>query len=130
MNDLTLQEFLAELCPRLRPVVARVMDCRYGCEILDFFRHRRLVWLEAADIANYVSAPLDQVGGAVDQLARLGLLEHRDVLGNAYYGLTHDAEILNHLEQFWTWRDDWSEHWQRAKGELRLNTARAERGWI
>ena len=40
MDEITRQELLDELCPRLRPTVQRMMDCPCGCEALDFFRYR------------------------------------------------------------------------------------------
>lgn len=38
----THEEFLNNLCPRIRLVVANLMECDYGCALLDFFRQRPL----------------------------------------------------------------------------------------
>ncbi len=58
MDEITRQELLDELCPRLRPIVQRMMDCPCGCETLDFFRYRTHVWLESADIAHHLRQPV------------------------------------------------------------------------
>ncbi len=124
MDEKTRQEFLGELCPRLRPLALRMMECPCGCEALDFFRYRTRVWLETADIAHYLHQPIDRVIAALNLLTEVGILERRDIFGVAFYGLTHNEEILNALEQFWTWRDDWLAHLERVKGTLQLGSAR------
>ncbi len=121
MDQTMRQQFLDELCPRLRPLIAGVMDCECGCEALDFFRRRPLTWLEASDIAYHLRQPNDQIAAALNRLSALGLLERFTVLGSwTFYGLTRSAEILNALEQFWAWRDDWHTRMDRLKHELQL----------
>lgn len=120
MEEITGQEFLNELCPLLRPVARRVMECPCGCEALDFFRFRTRVWLEAADIAHHVRQPVDQVIVALNLLGELGILERRDILGVAFYGMARNEQILNALEQFWAWRDDWHMRLERVRGTLQL----------
>ena len=124
MDQTMRQQFLDELCPRLRPLIACVMNCECGCEALDFFRHRPLTWLEASDIAYHLRQPYDQVVAALNQLTALGILERFTVLGSwTFYGLTQSAEILNALEQFWAWRDDWHMRMEQVKHELQLPAA-------
>ncbi len=126
MDEKTRQDFLDELCPRLRPIVRRVMDCACGCEALDFFRYRTRVWLETADIAHYLRQPVDQVVAALNLLTAIGILERRDIFGIAFYTMTQDEEILNALDQFWAVRDDWYAHLEQVKGTLRLGSVHAE----
>ena len=120
--DLQLrQEFLNDLCPRLQPLAACVMDCECGSEVVEFFRRRSRTWLEASDIIYHLRQPNDQVTAALNQLTALGILERFTVLNSwTFYGLTQSAEILNALEQFWAWRDDWHTRMERVKHELQL----------
>ena len=125
MDEKTRQEFLNVLCPRIRPIAARVMDCACGCEALDLFRYRTRVWLEIADIAHYLKQPLDHVVGALDLLTEIGILERRDIFGMAFYGMTRNQQVLNALEQFWAWRDEWHVQLERVRGTLRLGSVHA-----
>ncbi len=124
MGEKTRQVYLDELCPRLRPIAQRVMDCPCGCEALDFFRYRSRVWLETADIVHYLGLRLDQGVAALNLLTELGILERRDIFGVGFYGLTHDEQVLNALEQFWAWRDDWHTRLEQVKDTLQLGSAR------
>ena len=126
MNESTRQELLSELCPRLRPLIARVMECECGCEVLDFFRQRPLAWLEAPDIAYHLRQSQAQVIEALNQLTEAGILERFTVLSRwTFYGLARNAGILQALEQFWSWRDDYSTRLERAEGALKLRAPRA-----
>ncbi len=125
MDDKTRQEFLDELCPRLRPMALRVMECTCGCEAIDFFRYRTRAWLEAADIAHYLQQPVDQVAAALNLLTVIGILEQRDIFGTVFYAMTQDEEILNVLDQFWAVRDDWFVQLERVIGTLRLGSIHA-----
>ncbi len=127
MDEKTRQEFLDELCPRVRPLAARVMDCACGCEALDLFRYRTRVWLETADIAHYLKQPIDHVVAALDDLTEIGILERRDIFGMAFYGMTQNEAVLNALEQFWAWRDEWQARLERVKGMLQLDSMRVVR---
>ena len=120
--DLQLrQEFLNDLCPHLQPLAAGVMDCECGNEVVEFFRRRPRTWLEASDIVYHLRQPNDQVAAALNQLTALGILERFTVLSSwTFYGLTQSTEIVNALEQFWAWRDDWHTRMEQLKHELQL----------
>lgn len=121
MDQTMRQQFIDELCPRLRPLIGCVMDCECGSEVVEFFRRRSRTWLEASDIAYHLRQPYDQVVAALNQLTALGILERLTVLGSwTFYGLTQSAKILNALEQFWAWRDDWRTRMEQLKHELQL----------
>ncbi len=123
MDQTMRQKFLDELCPRLRPLIACVMDCACGSQVIEFYRRRSRTWLEASDIAYHLRKPNDQVAAALYRLTALGILERFTVLGSwTFYGLTQKPEILNALEQFWTWRDDWRMRVEQVKNELQLPT--------
>ncbi|MCL4394267.1 MAG: hypothetical protein M1482_05595 [Chloroflexi bacterium] len=122
MNDSTRQEFLNELCPRLRPLIARVLDCECACEVLDFFRQRSLTWLQASDIAYHLRRSESQAIDALDQLTDARLIERKAVLNSwTFYRLAHETELSQALEQFWLLRDDHLARLERAKDELKLH---------
>ena len=126
MDESTRQELLDELCPHLRPLIARVMDCECGCEVLDFFRQRSLTWLEASDIAYHLRQSPAYVIEALNQLAEVGILERHTVLSRwTFYGLARNAGILQALEQFWSWRDDYHARLERAEDALKLRAPKA-----
>lgn len=122
MDNETRKEFLGELCPRLRPVAARVLDCTWGCEALDFFRYRKRAWLDTADIAHYVGVPEDQAIDALNLLTEVRILQRQDIFGVAFFSMTQNEEVLKGLEQFWTWRDDWLGKLEKVRGALHLRT--------
>ncbi len=126
MDAKTCQEFLDELCPRLRPIARRIMSCTCGCEVLDFFRYRTRVWLEAADIAYHLRQSTNQVVAALNLLTAIGLLERREIFGVAFYAMTQEQEVLNALDQFWAVRDDWYARLEQVRGTLRLGSVHAE----
>ncbi|MCL5951754.1 MAG: hypothetical protein M1132_08545 [Chloroflexi bacterium] len=127
MDDITRDEFLDKLSPDIRPLIACAMDCECGCEVLDFFRQRPLVWLEVSDIVYHLKQPHGQVVNALNQLTDARILEGFTVLGAwTFYGLTRDAEVLVALEQFWRLRDDWHVRWERVRGTLRWRAVSKE----
>ncbi len=122
MQDLTQQEFLNELCPRLRPLIARVLECDCTCQTLDFFRRRPLAWLESSDIAYHLHRPEDETIELLKQLTEAGLLDRFTVLNSqTFYGLAPRSDILKALDQFWVWRDHWNAQLERVRDALQLH---------
>lgn len=122
MQDLTQQEFLNELCPRLRPLIAHVLECDRACQVLDFFRRRPLAWLEASDIAYHLHHPQDETTEILKQLTEAGLLDRFTVLNSrTFYGLPQRGDILQALDQFWGWRDHWKAQLEQVKDVLQLH---------
>lgn len=121
MDEVTRQQFLDELCPQIRPLIARLMDCACGCEILELFRRRPLTSLQASDIAYHLRLPQPQVIEGLSLLVDAGVIECRGILDFTFYGLTHDSEIQRALEQFWVWRDHWRTRLERVRSGLQLN---------
>jgi len=122
MDESVRQEFLDELCPQIRPLVARLMDCSCGCEILEFFRRRPLTSLEASDIAYHLRQPQSQIIEALSWLVCTGVIECQKIRDFTFYGLTHDIEIQRALEQFWVWRDHWHARLEGIRNRLQLST--------
>jgi DNA-binding IclR family transcriptional regulator len=122
MHDKTQQEFLNELCPHLRPLIARVLECECGCQTLDFFRRRPLAWLEASDIAYHLHRPPNETTEILKRLTEAGVLERFTVLDSrTFYGLSQRHEILQALDQFWAWRDHWDAQLEQVKDALQLS---------
>jgi len=120
MDAQTLTDFLNELCPRLRPMIARVMDCSYGCETLDLLRLRQRTWLTASDIAFHVNAPIAIVQEALALFVSTGIVERHDVMQWSFYAITHDQRMRIALEQFWLQRDGWRDRVAQVQETLRL----------
>ena len=120
MDNATRLEFLADLCPELRALTTRLMDCDGGCELVDFFRHRTFTWVQADDIAGQLHCPADQVVPALNRLVELGVLKRRVVLDWTFYSLTADTQILSALEQFWLVRDAWQMNVRQVQAALHL----------
>lgn len=121
MPDKTQQEFLNELCPQLRPLIARLLETECGCQALDFFRHRPRAWLQVTDIAYYLRQPPQQTMATLDVLIEEGILERFTVLDTwTFYGLSRRHQILQALDLFWTWRDSWHARMEQVKGALQL----------
>ncbi len=125
MQDLTQQEFLNELCPRLRPLIARILECDCACQTLDFFRRRPLAWLESSDISYHLQRPQAETIKILEQLTEVGLLDRFTVLNSqTFYGLASRSEILKALDQFWVWRDHWNAQLEQVKDTLQLHAIR------
>lgn len=120
MYDKTREEFLNDLCPRVRPLVAQIMECGCGCELLDFFQTRRHTMLELADVIYYAKLPAENVVSTLELLQVLAVIQRREVLDTAFYRLTEDAEILAALEEYWMWRQVWQVRWQEVRGALKI----------
>ncbi len=127
MEEATRQGFLDELCPQIRPLIARLMDCDCGCNILEFFRRRPLTSLQASDIAYHVRRPRTQVIEALNLLAEIGVIECQQIPDFAFYRLTRDSEIQSALEQFWIWQDYWHTHLSRVRESLQLGAVDSPR---
>ncbi|MBI5029271.1 MAG: winged helix-turn-helix transcriptional regulator [Chloroflexi bacterium] len=121
MSEIWREEFLHDLCPRVQPLIARLLDSHCGCAILEFFHHRPLTWLEASDIAYHLRQSLPQVIDALNLLVRARVIEFRKILDFTFYGLTRDLEIRRALEQFWVWRDYWHARLEHIRERLQLN---------
>lgn len=111
---------MSDLCPRARPLIVQVMDCACGCEALDFFRTRSRTWLEVADIAYYMSQTEKEVAVALHALTHIGVTERREIFDTAFYSLTRNAEVLEALDQYWLWREEWNARWRRVNGTLKF----------
>ncbi len=122
MEEKTREEFLNDLCPRIRTVVADLMEYDCGCAVLDFFRQRPLTWLEASDVAYHLRQPHPQVVAALDQIAKTRFVERRSISNATFYSLTRNEKLLNVLEQFWIWRDDWQHRVESVREILQLQT--------
>ena len=123
MDDTTRHKFLDELCPHLRTLIECLMDCDCGCEVVDFFRHRKLTLIEARDIAGHLQRPLNEVAPSLDRLVEMGILERQVILDWTLYGLARDAQIRNGLEQFWLLRDAWRQQWEQTQETLHLRVS-------
>ncbi len=123
VNQTTRQEFLNDLCPRIRPLIACTMDCPCGCETLDLLRVRSNTWLTASDIAYHVSAPIEHVQAALDLFVRTGFVERLEAVGWTFYAIARDGKTPIALEQFWLQRDDWRDRVTRVQATLRLRHA-------
>lgn len=119
MNATTLEEFLDDLCPHVRPVIASIMECEGGCRALDLLYSRPRTWLETADLAYHLQQPLEQVIPTLEQLVYFRVLSRRAIFGMAFYRLTEDEEILQALDQYWTWREVWRARWQETQVALK-----------
>ncbi len=122
MEEKTREEFLNDLCPRIRMVVADLMEYNCGCALLDFFRQRPLTWLTASDLAYHLRQPHPQVVAALDQMVKTRFVERRSILNATFYSLTRNENLLNVLEQFWIWRDDWQNRVESVREALQLQT--------
>lgn len=117
------QPFISELCPRLRPLIARVLQYECGCHMLDFFRQRPRAWLQAMDIAYYLHQRPTQTEATLEELVQEGILERFTVLDTfTFYGLSQSPKVLQALEQFWAWRDDWKAQVEQVRFALQLPT--------
>ena len=122
MQDKTQQDLMSELCPNLRPLIARVLECECGAQTLDFFRRRPRAWLQMSDIAYHLRQTPKQTMAILNLLAEEGILERFTVLNTGtFYGLSQRHEILRALDQFWDWRDYWHAHLEQVKDALQLN---------
>lgn len=121
----TLQDFLDEFCPRLRPMIARLLACECACNALELFRTRPRVWLEASDIAYYLGQPLEKTLQTLDQLLEMRIVERHLILDYTFYGLTRDQAVLDLIEPLWLLRDEWRLHLARLTRELKLDDLRA-----
>lgn len=120
MYDKTCDEFLKDLCPRVRPLIAQIMACECGCELLDLFQTRPHTMLELADVIYHVNLPRETVVSTLELLQALRVIERREILDTTFYRLTHDTEILAALEQYWTWRQVWQGRWQEVRDALKI----------
>lgn len=120
MNHITAEDFLDDLCPRVRPLIEHILNCGCGCEALDLFQNRPHTWNETADIAYFLQLPTERVVRTLDLLSELKVIECRDVLGTTFYRLTEDSEILDRLDQYSTWREVWRSQWQEMQNALKL----------
>lgn len=120
MNALTREEFLEDLCPGVRPIIAAVMECECGCEALDLLYNRPRTWLETTDIAYHLGQPVDKTIATLERLHYFLVLNRRDIFGIAFFHLTENQEILQALDQYWTWREVWRSRWQQTQDTLKL----------
>lgn len=120
MNALTREEFLEDLCPSVRPIIASIMECEGGCEALDLLYKRPRTWLETADIAYHLGHPVDQTAATLERLYYFMVLKRRNIFGIAFYHLTENQQILEALDQYWTWREVWRSRWQQTQDALKL----------
>lgn len=120
MYDKTRDEFLNDLCPRVRPIIAQIMECECGCELLELFRTRPRTLLELADVIYHAKLSSEDVSRALEQLHTLAIIERREVLDTKFYCLTQEAEIIAALEQYWTWRQVWQARLQEVRGALKI----------
>ena len=120
----TLDIFLNELHPRVRPLITQIMEREDECELLDLFRCRPLTWLEVDDIAYHLRRSRAQVNERVNWLVDAGIVQCRFVSGLTFYSLTNDSEIANALEAFWSWRENWYAHLEQVKHHLYDRTTR------
>ena len=120
----TLDAFLDELCPHVRPLITRIMEREDECELLDWFRRRPLTWLQVDDIAYHLQRSREQVNEMLNWLVEAGIAQCRFISDLTFYSLTDDSEILNTLEAFWSWRDNWYTHLEQVKHHLYYHTTR------
>ncbi len=122
MQDKTQQDFLSELCPNLRPLIARVLECECGAQALDFFRRRPRAWLQMSDIAYHIGQTPTQTMVTLNLLTEERILERFTVLNTwTFYGLSQRNEILQALDQFWASRDHWHARMEQVKDALQFN---------
>ena len=121
MQDQPQHEFLNELCPHLRPMIAHVAGCECGIQALDFFRRRPHAWLQMGDIAYHLNLSRKQTAALLRVLIEERILERICVLDTwTFYGLSQRPESLAALDQFWAWRDDWHARIQHVRAALEL----------
>lgn len=120
MYDKTQEEFLKDLCPRVRAIIEHIMDCSCGCEALDLFQKRPRSWNECKDIAFYLKRPTEDVASTLNLLHDLGAIQSREIFEMTFYHLTDDSEILEALDQYWTWRELWRSRWRQMQSSLKL----------
>lgn len=120
MNAVTREEFLQDLCPSMRPIIASVMECDCGCEALDLLYKRPRAWLETADIAYHLGQPVDKTAATLERLHYFLVLNRREIFGIAFYHMTDNQEILKALDQYWTWREVWRSRWQETQSALKF----------
>lgn len=126
MQDKMQLDFLNELCPNVRPLIAQVLECECGCQALDFFRRRPRAWLGASDIAYHLGQPLDRTMTILNRLTEAGILEGFTVRNTwTFYGLSQRTEVLRALDQFWAWRDDRLAQIEQVRDALQLPATRA-----
>ncbi|MDL1894710.1 hypothetical protein FBQ82_00410 [Anaerolineae bacterium CFX7] len=120
MYDKTRDEFLNDLCPRVRPLIAQIIECECGCELLDVFQTRPRTMLELADVTYHVKLSQTDVVPTLELFQALAVIERREILDTTFYRLTQDAEIIAALEQFWTWRQVWHANIQEVRSALKI----------
>lgn len=120
MHDKTRDEFLNDLCPHIRPIIIQIMTCDCGCEALDLFQKRPRTWNESADIAYLLKRSVQEVIPTLHHLLDLNVIQYREIFGTPYYRLTEDTEVLEALDQYWTWRGVWRSGWQQMQSSLKL----------
>lgn len=120
MSDKTQDEFLNDLCPRIRSTIVHIMNCDCGCEALDLFQKRPRTWNETADIAYLLKRSAQEIVPTLNHLLAFKVIQQREISGTPFYRLTENTEILEGLDQYWTWRDVWRSRWQEIQSSLRL----------
>lgn len=120
MYDKTRDEFLNDLCPRVRPLIAQIMECECGSELLDIFHTRPHTALELADVIYYAKLPAENVISTLELFQWLAVIERREVLDTTFYRLTQDIAVIAALEQYATWRQVWQGRWQEVRSALKI----------
>ncbi len=120
MYDKTRDEFLNDLCLRVRPLIAQIMHCECGCELLDVFQTRPRTMLELEDVIYYAKLPSENVATTLELFQMLAVVERREILDTTFYRLTQDAEIIAALEQYATWRQVWYANMQEVRSALKI----------
>ncbi|MBI5030398.1 MAG: hypothetical protein HZB51_07715 [Chloroflexi bacterium] len=127
----TLDELSNDLSPHARSLITQIIQQENACQLLDLFQQRPRTWLEPEDIAFHLHCSLDQIDQALAWLSTTQVVQLHSILGFKFYGLTEDSEILNALERFWSWRDNWLTHLERVKDNLYQQTTRhALAAWV
>lgn len=121
MRDETQQDFVDELCPRLRPIISSILKSDGACQALDFFRRRPRTWLQASDLSYYIRQPLKRTQLMLELLTQAGILEQFTVLNQlVFYGLSQHSESVRALDQYWACRDDWHARLEQVEDALHL----------
>ena len=120
----TLDAFLNELSPRVRPLIAQTIENEFYYEVLDFFRRRAKTSLEVYDIGYHLRRPPEVLDMALRSLVGSGFLRCRDIFDLTFYSLTDDPELLQALEFYWDWRESWQAFLDQLKLNLHYTTDR------
>lgn len=118
----TLEAFLNELCPRVRPLIAQAVKNEFDCEVLDFFQRRANTSFEVYDIGYHLRRLPEQLDQPLRSLVVSGLLRCRVIFGLTFYSLTDDPEMLQALEKFWDWREAWRAYLDQLKLNFHFTT--------